>query len=226
MKQYKAFINNELIILKRTIIYLPVFFLITIGAALAPYLNQFNFSGFHFSQELATYIAYIAILFSVGMFSSVFVMTSITFEKTNGIHFFLFSFNIDKKIYLLSKITIPAALSVLGSATPLIIYYCSGFYPVVPVNIVVAIISIFCYNVIWVLDSILCAQIFKRVEDITLMAFFTMTVLIIGCTLLLPPWEHPVICCLTILGITVTLFFITYRVLENREVKIQLELMK
>lgn len=223
MKVYKAFLSIELITLKRTCKFLPLFFCLPIGASLAPYLNQYNFSGIHFSQEIAPYIAIIAFIFANGIFSSVFAMTSITFEKTNNIHWFLFSLDISKEIYIAAKLTIPIILTVIGTFAPSIIMYSGVFYPRMPINIAVLIIYMITTSIIWTFVSILCSQFFNCLENITLSTLAIMVIWILGLAFLLAPWNRPYLFCAISITITLIMFKIVVFVLNKRESKIYFE---
>ena len=223
MKVYKAFLTIELTTLKRTCKFLPLFFFLPIGASLAPYLNQFNFSGIHFSQEIAPYIAIIAFIFANGIFSSVFAMTTITFEKTNNIHWFLFSLDISKEIYIASKLTIPIVLTVIGMFVPICIMYSGALYPAMPINIAILIIYMITTSIVWTLVSILCSQFFNSLENITLSTLAIMIIWILGLALLLAPWNRTYLFCVTSIAMTAIIFKIVVFGLNRRESKIYFE---
>lgn len=223
MRTFKAFLNNELIILRKTAKYIPLFLIIAVGAVLVPYLNQFNFSGIRFSQEIAGNIAFATLIFGVAMFSSIFVLSSTTFEKTDGMHFFLFSCGINKCIYLIAKLVFPIVLSILGSVLPLFLYYGMGFYSLISVPIWAAFLYVITTSSIWSLLSILCSQFLKKTEDISLTSFLLTVMVISLFAYLLQPWNHLMLCCSLILGFTVLLFVCTLFVLVKREAIIHLK---
>ena len=128
MRTYKAFLQNEILILKYNWFYIPLFFLLSIGFVIAPYFNKFNFSGIHYTQDMAGIIAFAGMILGVELFSGIFTLCSTSFEKTNNLNFFLFSRNINKVQYLLAKLTLPIVLSIAGIIIPGIIYYCMNIY--------------------------------------------------------------------------------------------------
>lgn len=224
MRIYKAFLLNEFIILKRDLIWMPLFLLISIGLVIAPYSNRSNFSGIHYSEELTGVLAFIGCILGVSMFACTSSTEAAAFEKSEGMSGFLLSQNISKLSYILAKLTIPLVMAMVGAIAPMITYYGFSLYSVNKVNFIPMFICIFAVVIAWTLISIISAQIFNNQSDIGLTSFVLIILIAIGLGLLTKPWKYSLwVCTIGAFLVVVILFTTVYLLLCKEETEIKFE---
>lgn len=224
MRIYKAFLLNECIILKRTLIWMPLFFLISLGFVIAPYINRYNISGVRYTEDIAGIIAFIGSIFGISMFACISTTQAAAFEKREGMSEFLFSQNICKLSYIFAKLTPPLILAAVGALLPMIIYYGFNLYSINKVGFIPMFVCVFTIVIVWTLISIICARFLNRDGDITLTSMGLTALIAIGLGLLTKPWEYPLwVCVIGAFLVIFIIFAVVYLLLCKEETEIKFE---
>ncbi len=221
MNTYKAFLYTELIFIKRNFLAVVFGIIASLIMFFGPYYNQFNLSGIRYSQETASLIVVLGTIAVSTLFSSLVTINLTIFEKTNGIHFFLFNNNINKFVYILEKLTVPMALLFINLIIPLTLYINTDMYTKSAENLTLMLTLPIISVVVLTLISILSSLIFDNLKNISLCSFVSF-IFIISIMFMLIFLLHMNIYIVIIIysTLTVLLFIVTYLILNKKETHI------